>query len=512
LAREAEEINKTPLSKRKYLTPEEFEKKHGASQHDLDRIRNFANENGLEVKEVNKAGRTIRLTGSAKSMSATFGTKLQRYKHAEGFYRGREGELSIPSNLKDIIQSVQGLDNRPVAKPHFRQVQRQAEARLGPRVSYDPTDLKTIYNIPNTVDGSGSTIGLIELVGDGKQSPLCGYNTSDIRTYFQTIGVSPPNLTDVSVDGAQNSPNAPPFVDSDGQTVNNGDGEVELDIEVAGAIAPGVNIFVYFAPNTDPGFTDAVNVAINGDANGQNNLPPGSILSISWGGPENFANTAASMTAMDNIFQTAATKGITICAASGDDGSTDRVNDGSYHADFPASSPNVLSCGGTSLPQRNTTSEVVWNRSSQREGATGGGISEHFGKPTYQANVNVPPSPSTGFVGRGHPDVAADADPETGYNVLIDGESGSIGGTSAVAPLFAGMITLINKSLGNPVGFINPTIYGNTTVQQAFNDITIGNNNVIGQTYFQAGPGWDACTGWGSPNGEKLLRALKSLG
>jgi kumamolisin len=511
LMSEVKEMSKIHHGKRKYLTHDEFEKKYGALQDDLDKVRNFARENGLEVKEVNKAGRTVRLAGSIGSMSNAFGVKLKRYKHGEGSYRGREGEIFIPDNLKDIILAVQGLDNRPVAKPHFRRTNRQAKPRLGNRVSYNPSDLISVYNIPTGIDVSAHTIGLIELVGDGQTSPLAGYNSRDIQSYFQNIGVPAPNLRDVSVDGARNSPNGATL--SDGTT--NGDGEVELDIEVAGGIAPGVNIVVYFAPNTDDGFTDAFNVAINGDANGQNSLPPGSVLSVSWGEPEAL-QTDASKTAQDNLFQAAATKGITICVAAGDNGSSDggssyNVNPRlpTFNVDFPASSPNVLACGGTSLPQKNTTSEVVWNDGPAPAGATGGGISEFFAKPTYQANANIPSSPNIQFNGRGVPDVAADADPATGYNVFVDGASDQYGGTSAVAPLYAGLLTLINKILGHAVGFINPTIYGSSTVQQAFHDITSGNNNQNGGTLFTASPGWNACTGWGSPNGAALVTALQ---
>ena len=179
------------------------------------------------------------------------------------------------------------------------------------------------------------------------------------------------------------------------------------------------------------------------------------------------------------------------------------------HADFPASSPNVLACGGTRSPQATISSEVVWNNNDGR--ATGGGISEHFPRPAYQANANVPQSPNQShFAGRGEPDVSGDADPNTGYNVIVDGQQAVIGGTSAVAPLYAGLLALINKSLGTGVGFLNPTIYGSADIQQAFNDITSGNNDTVGGGItFQAGPAWDACTGWGSPNCGALPSALQ---
>jgi kumamolisin len=177
------------------------------------------------------------------------------------------------------------------------------------------------------------------------------------------------------------------------------------------------------------------------------------------------------------------------------------VNDGANHVDFPASSPHILACGGTSLQSADGAikSETVWNDGAQG-GAGGGGFSNQFPLPAFQASANIKP-PSGG--GRGVPDVAGDADPETGYNVLVDGKKLVIGGTSAVAPLWSGLIALLNEKLGKPLGFLQPTLYGLPGTSGAFHDITAGS---IGA--FSAGPGWDAATGLGSPNGESLLKAL----
>jgi kumamolisin len=269
-----------------------------------------------------------------------------------------------------------------------------------------------------------------------------------------------------------------------------------LDIEVSAAVAPGANIAVYFAPNTDQGFIDAVSTAVH-DAT---NKP--SVLSISWGGPES-TWTAQSVAALDEACQSAAVLGVTITVAAGDSGSTDGVSDGANHVDFPASSPHVLACGGTTLEGSGSTiqSEVVWNELALNEGATGGGVSNLFPLPTWQANAGVP-APTTSAGGRGVPDVAGDADPSTGYNVLVDGQQQVIGGTSAVAPLWAGLIALANQANGDDSGFINPTLYA-AAAASAFHDITQGNNPA-----FSAGPGWDACTGLGSPIGTAIIQAL----
>ncbi len=271
-----------------------------------------------------------------------------------------------------------------------------------------------------------------------------------------------------------------------------------LDIEVAAAIAPKARIAVYFAPNTDKGFLDAITMAIHD----KTNKP--SVISISWGGPE-ISWTQQSMYSMDQSFQAAATLGVSICVASGDNGSADGVKDGKSHVDFPASSPFVLACGGTKLIAAGDiiSSETVWNEGI--DSSTGGGVSEFFPLPAYQNNAGVPASVNPGgHKGRGVPDVAGDADPQTGYVVRVDGQDFVFGGTSAVAPLWAGLVALINQKSGNHAGFLNPLIYGAPFVGSgSFQDITSGNNGA-----YTAKKGWDATTGWGTPNGAKLLLSL----
>jgi kumamolisin len=371
------------------------------------------------------------------------------------------------------------MDDRPQARTHFRYRDR-ATPKAAAAVSYNPPQVAQLYNFPTTVNGAGQTIGIIELGG--------GYKTADLKNYFASLKITEPKVTAVLVDKAKNSPT----------NANSADGEVLLDIEVAGSVAPGAKIAVYFAPNTDQGFLDALTTAIHDTTHNP------SVISISWGGPES-TWTAQAMTAFDSAAQDGAALGVTICAACGDSGSSDGVTDGNNHVDFPASSPNVLACGGTSLQSANgaITSETVWNDGAQG-GATGGGFSVQFPEPSYQTSANIKP-PTGG--GRGMPDVSGDADPQTGYNVLVDGESLVIGGTSAVAPLWSGLIALLNQSLGKPVGFLQPQIYPFVppSSSDAFHDITQGNNGA-----FSAGPGWDAATGLGSPSGQNLLAALSA--
>jgi kumamolisin len=277
---------------------------------------------------------------------------------------------------------------------------------------------------------------------------------------------------------------------------NGADGEVMLDIEVSGAVAPGARIVVYFAPNTDQGFVDAIAQAIH-----DTKYKP-SVISISWGSAE-INWTAQAMAALDAACQSAAALGVTITAAAGDNGSSDGVNDGKDHVDFPASSPHVLACGGTNLQGRGSSisSETVWNAQPQG-GATGGGVSNVFPLPSWQAGANVPkPGVPTG--GRGVPDVAGDADPQTGYVIRVDGKTMVFGGTSAVAPLWAGLIAVANQQNGTSAGFIQPAIYAARN-NGAFRDVISGDNGS-----FRAGPGWDACTGRGSPIAPRVISAIK---
>jgi kumamolisin len=273
-----------------------------------------------------------------------------------------------------------------------------------------------------------------------------------------------------------------------------------LDIEVLGSVAPEASISVYFAPNTDQGFVDAVTTAVH-DATRKP-----SVISISWGSAES-TWTAQAMQQMEQAFAAAAAMGVTVTVAAGDNGSGDGVQDGLAHVDFPASAPHALACGGTSL-QLSTLgqiiTETVWNDGTGG-GAGGGGVSVVFPVPSYQQNVNIPQSANPGGkTGRGVPDIAGDADPDTGYTVRVDGETLTIGGTSAVAPLWAGLIALLNQYLGQPVGFLQPFLYS-AAGMASLREITSGSNGA-----YSAHAGWNACTGLGSPDGADLLSALKS--
>jgi kumamolisin len=471
---------KTPIapanfSPGQHLTREVFAERHGADPAATSAVEAFAAEYGLKAASAAEQGRrTLHLTGTPKAFEVAFGVTLHEVNDGGAMYRVREGSIYLPEELQQHVEAVLGLDNRPQAKPHFR-----VAAPHVSNVSYTPPQVAQLYSYPANAHATGQTIGLIELGG--------GYRPADVTAYFSSLKLTAPKLTAISVDGGANTPG-----DASGA-----DGEVMLDIEVAASVAPGAALAVYFAGNTDQGFVDAITTAVHDTTNKP------SVISISWGGPES-TWTAQAITAMDQACQAAAAVGVTITVAAGDSGSSDGVSSG-LHVDFPASSPHVLACGGTKLLSSGNaiSSEVVWNEDKANEGATGGGVSTVFALPTWQAKAKVPAA-STKSGGRGVPDVAGDADPSTGYSIRVDGQTMVIGGTSAVAPLWAGLIALANAANNTSAGFINPLLYA-ANEKTAFHDITQGNNGS-----FKAAVGWDACTGLGSPIGTGVIAVLEA--
>jgi kumamolisin len=488
--RPQQEVDFAALAQGTRLSREEFAGSRSAHPNDVEAVIRFALENGFQVARSSPNRRSVVLSGRAGDLQRAFGVQLGMYQTPDGLtYRGQTGPVNVPASLVDRVVAVEGLDARPQAKPHLIALDmtddqtEQAQVPQTTAGAYYPPQVAQLYDFPNG-DGSGQTIGILEFGG--------GLRAHDLRAYFRQLGLEPPPALPriVSVDNGRNWPSTP----------NSADGEVMLDIEVVSAVAPGAQIVVYFAPNTSRGFVDAVTAAVNDTVNDPQ------ILSISWGGAES-TWTTQTVNALNAAFADAAALGVTVYAAAGDNGSSDGQRDGRAHVDFPASSPYVVGCGGSRLTGSGSTisDEVVW----QRNGATGGGVSALFPVPTWQQNAGVPPSVNPpGNPGRGVPDVAGDADPATGYRVRVDGRQMVVGGTSAVAPLWAGLTALLNQQLGTSVGFVNPAFYQIAAAAGgAFHDITRGSNGA-----YHAGPGWDPCTGLGSPSGDALVVALQNLG
>jgi kumamolisin len=484
------------------MSREQFAAQHGADAEDVLKVEEYAGAHHLSVDEVNLPARTLVLRGRTADMQEAFGVTFKLYA-TEGNkrFRGREGEASVPDELDGIITAVLGLDDRPVAKPHIRRLDpNYVEPQLGikPKAAaaapaatphaFNAPDVGKLYGFPSNLNGTGQCIAIIELGG--------GYRMSDLNRYFKSLHLKTPKVSAVGVNGGSNQPG----VDT------NADGEVALDIEVAGAIAPKARIAVYFAPNTTAGFLNAINQAVH------DTVRKPSVVSISWGGAE-AGWTAASMQQFDAAIQAAGALGVTVLAASGDDGAADGITDGKAHVDFPASSPHCVSCGGTRLLASNATTianETVWNDGPTGPGAGGGGVSNTFPKPSYQASIAGMPTSPTGNVGRGSPDISGNADPVSGYNVVVDGATNVIGGTSAVAPLYAGLVALLNQArvtAGHPtLGFIQPVLYATAGICR---DVTQTNNDYSGTLgVYAAGPGWDAASGLGSAIGSHWATAF----
>ena len=421
-------------------------------------------------------------------MSDAFDVDLGRYQVGETSYRGREGHVHVPGELAPLVQGVFGLDNRQQARPLFQAAADPAQA-VQPLT---PPQVARLYDFPLGANAAGQCIGLFEFGG--------GYHPADISSWFANLGLTTPTLVDVGVDGATNSPGS------------GADTEVVLDIDVSGSVAQGARIAVYFAPWTEQGWVDIVTTAIHDATNNP------SVISISWGWPEyqtadGLTWTAAAMAAVSETFAEAAVLGVTVLAASGDQGSQCQIGDDHAHVIYPTSDPNVTSCGGTEIENVNgfgSFTEVLWNDN----GASGGGVSDNFPPPSWQASANVPASVNnSAHHGRGVPDVAGNADPNSGYILVQNGtQVGPIGGTSAVGPLYAGLIALINARLNKRAGYLNPALYGKAEALGVFRDITASGSNAYGGSPgYPVRIGWDATTGLGSINGTKLLTALQTL-
>ncbi len=449
------------------LSHEEFAAVHGADSQDVARIEAFAAENNLSVEGVYPARRTVDLSATTADFGKAFQVELALYEYKGKTFRGYAGPTYVPAELVPLIQGIFGLDDRPAGRP-----QGPATNPAGNNL----LDVAKAYHFPTGVDCTGTTIGIIELEG--------GYEPVDLSTFWQQdLGLGTfPTVVDVSIDGTGNNPGQDDIADK----------EATFDIEIVGGIAPGAKIVVYFTRGTVAGQLHAIQTAV-GDIN---NAP--SIISMSFGQMEDDLSPNDKLT-IDQVFQDAAALSITLFCSTGDNGSIDRQSSG-QHVEFPASSPNVTACGGSTLTIVGGAiqTETVWN-DDPAKAATGGGVSDFYPLPAYQNGVGVPP-PTNPVGGRGVPDVAGHAG---GISCRFKGEAVPFGGTSAVAPLWAGLIALINQSHSQRTGFLNEILYGRLAPQGALNDITAGDNG-----FFHAGVGWDACTGWGSPNGGLIASLL----
>jgi kumamolisin len=489
--------NKKPRD-RKYMTRDELEKKYGSSDDAVNQITAYAHKHNLQVTRSEPGAARMRLAGTVEDISNAFGVTLFDYHQDKlGNFHGHTGPVSIPAELKDAVTGVFGFNNHR----HLRRHPATAEvAVLTPMAAaprrpwFEPPELATLYNFPNAT-GKGQCIGLLEFGG--------GVEADSVTAYFQKLGIAKPNVLTIPV----NSVSVDPASDPDST------GEVMLDIDVAGALAPEATIAVYFSTFDEKGLIDAISAVIADKTNDP------AVVSISWGWDENqpFQNsilwTPAAIDHISESFLAAAQLGITVCVSTGDDGSEAQMQDGRAHVNYPATDPSVLAVGGTTLHKKSGSkpaiaSEVVWNDGPGN--GTGGGISDYIAVPSWQKGIVQPSINPSHFQGRGIPDVAANADPDTGYLTYSGGKFGIVGGTSAASPLWGALIALFNQQLGARVGNFNALLYSAIGPKQVLNDITKGNNDTDGllNGQFAAKAGWDPCTGWGTPDGANLLQAL----
>jgi kumamolisin len=487
---------------RKYLTREQLAEQYGSDPKAVKAIEAFAKAHNLVVTRNEPASARIGLAGTVDNVNDAFGVTLFDYTHPKlGDFRARTGPVHIPAELDGAITAVFGLNNHRILRRTFRPARRVAPAMSTPaRAWFIPTELEGVYSFP-VADASAQCIGLLEFGG--------GVETSDVTEYFAKIKQSAPTVKVIATDGVSVDASADP----------ESTGEVMLDVDVAGALGGGAKLAVYFSTFDEKGLIDCLSAVINDSANDP------SVVSISWGWDENenFNNegviwSGAAITHCNASLLAAAHLGITVCVSTGDDGSEAQMQDGRAHVNFPATSPYVLAVGGTSLhvtkDMRGATkiSEVVWNDGPGS--GTGGGVSDVTPVPTWQAGKVVLSINPGHFAGRAIPDVAANADPSTGYLTMSGGKMQIVGGTSASAPLWASLVARINAANGARTGNFNSLLYSTFGPGKALRDITVGDNDTDGRLggQYKAGVGWDACTGWGAPDGKKLLEALSGSG
>ena len=474
----AELFEQIQTGRRGHLTRAEFTRTFGASSTDIASVRRFARAHGFRVSGVSVARRTMNLSGPGSRLAAAFGVNRVRYRIGDTAFDSVIGHVYVAQELTGVVVGVFGFDQRPELAR--RGGESLATRGSKPKISYNVPHVARLYGFPEDLDGRGQSVAVIALGG--------GYRQRDLRTYFRAMQLPMPRIHSKSVDGASNSP--------DGETAQF-DGEVTGDLETVGAIAPRARITVYFAPNTARGFFEAVAAAVH-DGRARN-----SVISISWGQAEVHWHHNM-LLAFNQALLEAAILGISVCCSSGDYGAFADARDRVPHVNFPGSSPYVLSCGGTTLLADDDTiqSESVWHNET---GASGGGISAIFPQPRWQRRVRVPAA-KDGSAMRGVPDVAANADPLTGYRIFVNGHWVVGAGTSASSPLWAGLLARINQLRGSPIGLPTPLLYhgyGKLVRKGAVVPVTEGNNG-----FFHATNGWSCCTGIGSPRGAKLANAL----
>lgn len=465
---------------------DEYLRAHGADASDLVTVRKFTEEQGLEARYENAAHRVVELHGTVGNLCRAFGLTMEKARIDGISFRQRTGYITLPEDLVPAVHAVLGLDNRRTAHPH--RVKFDAAGTSATTRALSPLDVASSYQFPSKWNGSGQTIAIIELDG--------GFVQTDIEQYFRSMNLRPPRIQAIFIDEQTNEvnrhlPRHPEL---------NADSQVALDIQIAGAVAPGAQQVIYFAQNTDQSFLKAINAALSA-------TPLPVVICVSWGMEES-SFTQQAMRAFESAFQDAANLGIPVCASVGNHVAPESTDP--LPVDFPASAPHALACGGTTLSRSDEgiTLETVWSSGGKR---AGGGVSQFFARPVYQSNVDVPAPAGGSMGGRGVPDVSGNADPETGYRIRIQGMLELVGGTGSVAPLWAGLIARLGQAQGGPVGFLHPLLYQAGISSDAFRKTDEAGGDSVKAGLQHTGSRWNARTGLGSPIGTALFKALGAI-
>ncbi len=490
----------------KYFTHAELRKAHGAVSGSAEIVTRFAEQHKLTVVEAAPQRRTIRLSGRSADIERAFKTRLEEFRHKGSIFYAPSRPIEVPENWAGMVEIVLGLHNFPHSRP------RRRSSLCCSEPSSQLHDLARAYRFPPDLDATGQTIGLIEFGG--------GFYPDDIEAFCRRFHIKPPKITVAKIGSGDNQPAdrraihhlldalagtislAAGATESDSFLAAQCTAEVTMDIEVLAALAPAAHIVTYFAPGDEQGLYHAINHAVHDE----HNKPD--ILSISWGMPEH-AVTAAEVHALEGVLHEAAHLGISIFASSGDSGATNGSENGALSVNYPASSPQCLSCGGTSgkIVNGEIHEEVVWNATHFGiKGASGGGVSNRFRIPAWQQNAQVPAGPGD-TPGRGVPDVAGLADPRYGCELLMADRTFASAGTSAVVVIWAALIARINQGLGRRCGHLHPYLYSlGKERRTGLHPVLKGNNG-----YYHAGEGWNACAGYGTPRGDALLESLRHM-
>jgi kumamolisin len=472
------------------LNHEAYAARFGANPADASAVAAFARTHHLKVLGVDLMKRTVQLRGTVRQFNTAFGVKLVHVEHRGSTFRTHRQKVGLPLPLRRIVMGVFGLDNRPAARRPHSNWPDITPPPVGPGTRR-PHEFAGFYDFPAHAAGAGQCIGVIEFGG--------GFTRRALSKYLHAMGLKTPRIVVTEVSPGKNKLEKMPGQFSP-------DVEVYLDLEIVASLAPQAKIVTYFGKNNNRGWLHTLQAAVF------DTVHRPSVIALSWGGAEDTWDQQT-VTALNDIFQSAALLGITICCASGDRGVRED-EDRAFTVAFPASSPWVLACGGSSLKvaANGRRNETVWNQWSEYDLASGGGVSGLFDRPGFQRGYAVPPRRGGGGPGRGLPDVAANASSATGYLIESDGERMSMGGTSAAAPLWAALVARLNQTLGRRIGYLTPLLY--TKKAQAFgalHGITRGFNGASPAEAYRARRGWNACTGLGSPRGTQLAAWLKTL-